>query len=102
MRDGAITIGNSVEPGTRLQLFVRDRWDGNLSCGAPLPLLGLVLRYVRARACGGCLQDTCVFRCSCRHFVVVGDGSARRGDPVGSTLRDKLIAEYLDRKLPAS
>eukprot|EP00904_Undaria_pinnatifida_P010466 jgi/Undpi1/654/HiC_scaffold_10.g04118.m1 len=25
MRDGAITIGSSIEPGTRLQLFVRDR-----------------------------------------------------------------------------
>ncbi|CAM9671001.1 unnamed protein product, partial [Laminaria digitata] len=25
MRDGAITIGSSIDPGTRLQLFVRDR-----------------------------------------------------------------------------
>lgn len=32
LKDGSITVGDSVEPGARLQLFVRDRYEKTNPC----------------------------------------------------------------------
>lgn len=39
VKDGSITVGNPVEPGARLQLFVRDRWGGAAFCVPPLVIV---------------------------------------------------------------